>query len=258
MNDAVFMIHGMWCGPWCWENYRRTFELAGYRCTTPTLLHHDMDPRAIPDPGLGTTSLLDYAQGLEREIERLREAPIIVGHSMGGLLAQMLGARGLAKALVLLTPASPAGIVAIAPSVIRSVWSIQTQWGWRRKPTRQTFAEASYSILHLLPEVEQKAVYDRFVFESGRAMLEIGYWFLDRRCAAKVDAAKVRCPVLVIGGALDRITPTSVVRKVARKYATVSTYQEFANHAHWVVGEPGWEEVAKYVLAWLESRAPKS
>ncbi len=114
----------------------------------------------MPDACLGTTSLLDYAEVLDGEIKQLRDKPIVMGHSMGGLLAQMLGARGLAEALVLLTPASPAGIVAITPSVIRSFWSIQTKWGWWRKPTRQTFAEAAYSLLHLLPETEQKQAYD--------------------------------------------------------------------------------------------------
>jgi len=243
----------MWGGPWCWENYRGVFEPAGYRCVATTLAHHDVDPRGVPDPRLGTTSLLDYAEALEREIGQLREKPILMGHSMGGLLAQMLGARGLAKALVLLAPAPPAGIAAITPSVIRSFWSIQTSWGWWRKPTRQTFAEAAYSLLHLLPPAQQRQTYERFVFDSGRATFEIGYWLLDKRRASRVDAAKVTCPVLVVGGVRDRMTPPSVVRKVAARYGAVSTYREFENHAHWVVGEPGWEEVAGCALTWLAS-----
>jgi pimeloyl-ACP methyl ester carboxylesterase len=165
----------------------------------------------------------------------------------------MLAARGLAKALVLLAPAAPAGILAVTPSVIRAFWSIQTTWGWWRKPTRQSFTEAAYSLLHLLPEAEQKQVYDRFVFESGRATFEIGYWLFDRRGAARVDAARITCPVLVMGGSQDRVTPASVVRRVARRYQAVSTYREFPNHAHWVVGEPGWEKVAGYALTWLKS-----
>jgi hypothetical protein len=88
---------------------------------------------------------------------------------MGGLLAQMLGARGLAKALVLMTPASPAGIIAITPSVIRSFWSVQTRWGFWKKPMRRTFAEAVYSMMHLLSADAQKRAYESFVYESGRA-----------------------------------------------------------------------------------------
>jgi len=250
--NTILMIHGMWGGPWYWENYRRVFEAEGYRCVATTLPYHDMDPRGAPDPRLGSTSLLDYAAALEREIAQLDEKPILMGHSMGGLLAQMLATRGLARAIVLLTPASPYGIVALTPSVIRSFWSMQTTWGFWRKPMRQTFGEAAYSMLHQLPEREQKQTYEKFVYESGRAAFEIGYWPFDSRGASKVDASRVTCPVLVVAGARDRITPASVVRKVASKYAAVSTYKEFENHSHWVVAEPGWQEVAEYAGGWLK------
>ena len=258
MADTIFMIHGMWGAPWYWENYRRIFESEGYLCVATTLPYHNMDPRGVPDPRLGTASLLDYADALERELAQLGDKPIVMGHSMGALLAQILGARGMANALVLLTPASPAGIVALTPSVIRSFWSIQTTWGFWKKPMRQTFAEAAYSMLHLLPEKEQKETFNKFVYESGRAAFEIGYWLFDARGASRVDESKVSCPVLVVAGAQDRITPTSVVRRVARKYKAVSTYKEFENHAHWVVAEPRWQEVAGYVVGWLKSQRKQS
>ena len=210
-----------------------------------------MDPKAIPNPELGTTSLLDYAKDLEEEIRRLDSLPILMGHSMGGLLAQILGSRGLARALVLLTPASPGGINALTPSVVRSFWSILARYGFWKKPGRQTFNEAVYSMLQMLPLEEQRETYDRFVYESGRAASEIGYWFFDPKGASKVDEKKVSCPVLVIAGVRDKITPASVVRKVADKYGAVSTYKEFPNHAHWVIGEPGWQEIANYASEWL-------
>jgi len=253
MGETIVMIHGMWGGAWYWANYREAFESAGYRCVAVTLPYHDMDPRDVPNPQLGTTSLLEYADAIEQEVRRLGEIPILIGHSMGGLLAQMLAARGLAKALVLLTPASPSGIFALTPSVVRSFGSILTTWGGWRKPMRQTFSEAVYSILHLLPRNEQVEVYERFVYESGRAACEIGFWMLDPRGASRVDESKITCPVLVVAGAQDRITPKYVVHKVARKYRTVATYKEFDDHAHWVVGEPGWEEVVMYTLGWLRS-----
>ncbi|MEA3407138.1 MAG: alpha/beta hydrolase [Chloroflexota bacterium] len=252
MTDTIFMIHGMWAGPWYWENYRGLFENEGYRCITPALRYHDMDSKETPDSRLGTTSLLDYAQDLEQEVERLGVKPIIVGHSMGGLLAQILASRGLAKALVLLAPAWSAGILGLTPSVIKSFWSVMTTWGFWRKPVRQTFDEAVYSALHLLPPEAQKETYNRLGYESGWTAFEIGLWFLDARGASRVDASQVTCPVLVIGGGKDRIVPASVVRKVARKYEPLSTYKEFENHAHWLVAEPGWQEVAECVVGWLE------
>ena len=252
MTDTIFMIHGMWGGGWYWEKYKDFFERKGYRCVTPTLPYHDIDPKDQPDPRLGTTSLLDYADCLEKEILDLGVKPIIMGHSMGGLLAQMLASRGLGKSVVLLAPASPRGINAITPSVFKAFLSIQLRWAFWKKPTRQTFKEAAESMLQLFPESEQRRLYDKFVYESGRAAFEIGYWWLDRKCAAKVDAAKLTYPMLVISGAKDRITPESVVRRVAKKYKN-ATYKIFHDHAHWVISEPGWEDVADYTSRWLDS-----
>jgi pimeloyl-ACP methyl ester carboxylesterase len=253
MASILFMIHGMWAGPWCFDDCKRFFKARGHRCVATTLPYHDVDPHSPPDPHLGTTSLLDYADALEEEIRALGGRPILVGHSLGGLLAQMLGSRGLAEALVLLAPAAPAGIFAIRPSVARAFWSILTTWASWRKPIRQTFDEAVYSTFHLVPESDRRAIYDRFVAESGRVAYEVGEWVFDTRGASRVDETKVTCPVLIVVGTEDRMTPVGVVRRVARKYAPVATYREFAGHAHWLVGEPGWEEIAEYVDTWLRS-----
>lgn len=251
MTETIVMIHGMWVGGWCWENFKSFFEERGYRCRTPTLRLHDVNPKASPDPRLGTTGLLDYVEDIENEFSKLDTQPIVMGHSMGGLLAQILGSRVQPKALVLLAPAPPSGIIAMKPSMIRSFWSGITTWGFWRKPIRQTFDEAAYSTLNLVPVAERKEIFSRFVYESGRAVWEIGFWFLDRKNAARGDEAKVSCPALIVAGGQDRITPASVARKVADKYRGVSTYKEFSNHAHWLVGEPGWQEIAEYVHGWL-------
>lgn len=251
MVQTIVMIHGMYAGAWYWENYKNFFEQKGFECHTPTLRFHDVATDDPPHPGLGTTSLLDYAKDLEDYIRDLDQKPILMGHSMGGLIAQILGARGLARGLVLLTPASPSGINALKYSVIKSFWSVLTKWGFWRNPQRLSFETSVYAMLHLLPPEEQKTLYDRCAYESGRAAAEIGFWLFDFKGASKVDQSKVTCPVLVVAGAEDRITPASVVRKVANKYKTVSSYKEFENHAHWVIGEPGWEEIAEYVSDWL-------
>jgi pimeloyl-ACP methyl ester carboxylesterase len=171
---------------------------------------------------------------------------------MGGLLAQMLAARGLARAVVLLAPAAPAGVWAIGPSVVRSFWGILTTWAFWRKPVRQTFEAASYSLLHRMPPEEQRAVYGRFGPESGRAFFEIGLWLLDIRRAWRVDAQKIDCPMLVVGGREDRMTPPWALRGVARRYR--ATYREYEHHAHWLIGEPGWQDIAGEVLAWMNAQ----
>ena len=73
-----------------------------------------------------------------------------------------------------------------------------------------------------------------------------------------MDASKIQCPVLVISGSEDRITPAIVTEQIAKKYKSISTYKSFNNHAHWVIGEPGWQEIAAYVSEWLESTTTSS
>ena len=87
MNNTIMMIHGMNVNAECWADFKGPFEEKGYRCITPTLRFHDMDPSSPPDPRLGTVGLLDYADDLEKEIKQLDDIPILIGHSLGGLLA---------------------------------------------------------------------------------------------------------------------------------------------------------------------------
>jgi non-heme chloroperoxidase len=251
-SKTIFMIHGMWGGPWVWKNYKTFFETKGYHCVTPTLRFHDMNPDDSPDPQLGTVSLLDYASDLEKEIKQLDEKPIIMGHSMGGLLAQILGSRGLAKSLVLITPVAPSGINCLKFSVIKTFWGMTTTWGWWKKPNRISYDSAVYGIIQLVPPEQQKEIYSKLVYESGRAAFEIGWWLFDSTDASKVNESDVTCPVLVIAGKEDRLVPPSVVKKVAKKYESVSTYLEFDNHAHFVLSEPNWEVIAESVDSWLK------
>ncbi|MEE8434729.1 MAG: alpha/beta hydrolase [bacterium] len=253
-HGTIVMIHGMWGRAEIWGEFRTYFEARGYRCDAVTLRHHGGDPAAPPHPELGTTSILDYAADLEKTLRQYPEPPIVMGWSMGGLLAQMLAARGLAKAVVLLMPAPPAGVFALKLSVIRGFLSGLTRWAFWRKSHRQTFGEAAYSMLHLMPENERRPIYDAFGYESGRAAAEIGFWLLDRTRASRVDPAQVTCPVLVVAGKEDRIVPASVVKQVARRYR--AEYVEMENHAHWVVAEPGWRDVAAVAADWLEKTLP--
>ena len=252
MDTTIVMIHGMWGGGWCWDQYRSFFENKGYHCITPNLRYHDMDPKAEPDPRLGTVSLLDYADDLEKQIKKLDPPILLMGHSMGGLLAQILASRDLAEAVVLFAPAAPYGTMGLTYSVIKSFWSTLTTWKFWRKPVKQTFKEASYSTLGVIPTDLKKEAFDKLVYESGRVVLETGLWPLDSAKASKVDQSKVTCPVLVMAGVEDKITPASVIRKIANKYAAVAVYKEFEHHGHAVLGEPGWEAIAEYTSDWLE------
>lgn len=251
MAKTIMMIHGMWGTGGYWKEYKGFFEKLGYKVVTPTLPHHNAKPSSPPKPEAGRIGLVDYVDFLEGEIKELKEKPILMGHSMGGLLAQKLAERDLAEAAILLAPASPRGILALKPSVIRSFLPCFFQWGWWQKPFRQSFGLAVYSMLHLVKPADQKRIYDTFVYESGRVILEIGVWIFDFKKATEVDASKVTCPIFVATGEEDRITPVSVVRATTRRYSQ-ATLKTYPGHAHWVVGEPGWQKIAQDCADWLK------
>ncbi len=252
MAETLVLVHGMWGTASHWDNFKRYFEARGHRCVTPTLRYHDVEPQEAPDPRLGRTSLLDYAEDLEKLIRSLGEKPIVMGFSMGGILAQLLASRGLAKAIVLLSPAPPAGINALKPSIAWEFRSRLLTWGFWKKPFRLPFREMSSAMLNKMPAESRRPIYDGLVYESGRAASEIGFWLLDRRRASAVDASKVTCPVLILSGEEDREHPVSVVRKIAERYSRVATFEELAGHGHWLVAEPGWEKIAERIDRWLE------
>jgi pimeloyl-ACP methyl ester carboxylesterase len=257
MQASIMMIHGMWAGGWVWSDYISIFEERGYRCLAPTLRYHDAPPLQ-PPAALGRTSLLDYAKDLQEEIEKLDQFPVLMGHSMGGMLAQMLGARGLAKALVLLSPMPPQGFNVISLASLRMFRQTLTRWGFWRNPTRPKFRDAAMAMLRRFPSDEQRHIYERLVYESGRAACETGFWFLDPHAAKYVDASRITCPVLLVAGAEDALHPPAMMRKVAHRYQPYSTYLEFPGHGHWLTGEPGWRKIAERIADWLDEKGVKN
>jgi non-heme chloroperoxidase len=252
VKETIVMIHGMWGTARIWDRFRTWFEAAGHRCIVPTLRFHDLAAGAAPDPALGRTSLVDYVDDLAGEIQRLREPPVIMGHSMGGLLAQMLGARGLAKSLVLLAPAPPAGLLYWNTSAVLTLLSEVTRPGFWKKPVRVTFGECARGIFNRCPEEQRTELYAAWVHESGRATFETAFWYLDRRRTSTVDESRVTCPVMMLAGKDDRLVPLVIARRIAKKYPTMALYRELDGHAHMLQVEPGWEKIAATAKDWIE------
>ena len=253
MSKTLFMIHGMWVGSWCWDNYRDFFEKAGYRTIAPDLPYHGCGILR-PDPRLGKTSLRDYFSFLCQEIEKLDEPPIVIGHSLGGLLAQMLAARGMVEKAVLLTPAAPAGIITARPSVLKICAPIMLLPNFWNRSIPATYPLAKYSILNGFDdESEAKRVFEKIGYESGRVLFEVGFWALDKNFTTYIDANDVQCPMLILSASEDRIMPASVVFHIWRKYLHCAKYHCLDGFAHWLVGEPNWQDVALRIKNWLEN-----
>lgn len=248
---AALMIHGAFCGGWAFDKFRTAFEEEGFCVLTPTLRHHDCGRN--PPVALGTTSLLDYVSDLEKEMRALGSAPVLIGHSMGGLLAQILAARNKVRALILLAPSAPWGMLPSTWFEAVSAGAMLLAGDFWSKPIQPSYDIAATNALDLLLPSERAEVFARFVPESGRAMFEILHWPLDMRRAAHVDERAVKCPVLCFSGAHDKVNPPATVRRIARRYRAV--YEELDGHSHWMLGESGWEKIAARAIKWLDETA---
>ncbi|HET7084223.1 MAG TPA: alpha/beta fold hydrolase [Rhizomicrobium sp.] len=248
MKPPVLMIHGAFCGPWSLEGLQQKFEAAGYACKAPALRFHD---EARPPAALGTTGLADYAADLEEEIKALDQAPVLVGHSMGGLLALQLASRIKTAALILLAPSPPWGVPPTTLFEIGAAQAMHLQpgyWNMVLEPSRDVALAHS---LDKLPRHMRDEVFTRFVPESGRATFEIMSWGLDLNRASEVDADAVSAPLLFLTGSEDRINPPSTVGRVAALYKDRATHEVLEGMGHWLIGEPGWERLATRSLEWL-------
>ncbi|MEQ8266458.1 MAG: alpha/beta hydrolase [Parvibaculum sp.] len=251
-KPVVMLIHGMWSRPAVWTHFRGYLEARGYRVLTPALRHHEHDG---VHPELGTTSLADYVADLAGEIARLGRKPFIVGHSMGGLLAQMLAARGLATAIVGLAPAQSAGIINID---MRTVWVFRrefTSMGFWRRPQLPSFDAMRYGALNGLDDDDKEQLYSTLIPESGRALFEIGWWFCDRRRTTWLNPANIDCPVLFLTGTDDRLTPFWLTQRAAEAYDGRARLEALPGHAHWLPSEPGWERIAERTVHFFERDA---
>lgn len=253
-RPPIVMIHGMYGTGRVWDRWKDFFTRAGFEVHTPTLRQHDVDPQAPPPDGVGTLSVIDYVNDLEGFIRSLGQKPILFGHSMGGLITQLLAARGHARAAVLVTPAPPAGINAVRPKPLLTFIRILSTWGFWRKPHRATRRAADFGMFNRLEKSVADVEYSRFVHESGRALFEIVYWWLDRKHATRVDFDRMPSDLLLLGTGDDGTVAPSVVRATAKRYGARATHIEWPGHSHFPQSEPGWERIAQHCLDWLKAR----
>lgn len=252
MARPVVLIHGMWCTG---ANFGRVIEglrPRGHACHAPTLPAHEV---GVSHPEVGNKSVAEYLSFLEDYVRQqdFKQAPILVGHSMGGLLAQQLAARVQPFALVLLTPAAPAGMLGIRASNLVSFAPVVSRWGWWRRPQKPGFRRACTRAFNGVPTDKHRALYDGLVEESGRVVLELGFWPLDGARAARLDAAQVRCPVYVVSCSEDRLTPAAVVRKVAALYPQASL-RHYPGRGHWVLDDTDTDEMTQEIANWLQGK----
>jgi len=253
MNPVV-LIHGMWGHSGTLASLKGRLEALGYQVFSPDLPGHDPES---PDrtPGHGYRSIEDYAGFVRTYIDeqKLAPPPILIGHSMGGLIAQKVAVSRPTGPLVLLNSAQPRGINIIYPSSARSTVNILATPLFWRKPHRPSYNRSRYGLFNRLPEADARRIHQSLVPESGRAYFEIVFWFLDRRRVSEIDPARLTVPVLAVTGTDDRIVPPAVVRRIARRYPSAA-FVCYPNHGHWLFEEPGCERIIADIDRWLKGQ----
>lgn len=251
----VVLIHGMWCTRELLAPLDALFSAAGYT------VHRFNSPGRgeLPVDDLGSLSLSAYFDRHQQAIEalNLKRPPILVGHSLGGLIAQKLASRMPVSALVLLTPAAPSDVLAVTPRGLAALGPFLMRWGgWRKTTALSRAACAKYAMTGMTDAAVDKAC-ELTVPDSGRALFEAAYPFLDKHKTTHVPADQVTCPVYVLACENDWLTPPSVVRKVAKRYPQ-ATLQFDNDRSHWVVDDERTEDTVKRIVDWLGEALPEA
>ena len=249
---TIVFIHGMFMTPLCWEHWIDRFQTKGYRCIAPPWPGRDKSietqRKNYPDPELAKLKLSDIVEHLVNVITGLDEKPVLIGHSMGGLVVQLLLQRDLAIAGVAIDPAPPMGVFTTAWSFLRANFPAINPL-LISQPVRMSFAQFQYAFVNTLPLGEQRAAYDRYVVPESRRVPTQSL-----TSAGKVDFAKAHAPLLITAGEKDHIIPASLNRTNYNKYKaspSVTDFKEFPGRDHFVIGSKGWVEVADFIETWL-------
>lgn len=260
MAKTILMIHGFGCAGDSWAPVAERLRAEGYRVETPTLRAEQRKVSA-PGAGLADLGLADYVADMSALAASLAqqdgEAPIAFGHSMGGMIAQKLAEAGLIAGAVLFAPASPAdarGRPKLSP--VFAFLNAALMPSPETRTVKQWKTGFKWGVMNAVPASRHDALYARMVFDSGRVLSNLAWPDKDPHKTATVDVDKVKVPLLVVAGALDRTTPVDDLRLVGQKYSAVGgDYVEYPNNAHWLIDEPGSDVILGDVIAWLKNKA---
>lgn len=218
-KPSILLIHGTWAHAKVWGKFATALENLGFEVHAPSLRYHDL-PIEQGAEKIAHLSLTDYVDDLSTYLLSLEKPPIILGHSLGGLLAQLVAARHPQhqKGLILLGTAPMAGIFTFYPSMMATFMGHYLQWGFWKKPLYPQLKILEKYIMNRQPKVLIDSFYQMLVTESGRVYAEMALWFLDKRRAAQVNTQVIETPVLLISGTEDKVVNYRISQDTAKRY----------------------------------------
>jgi pimeloyl-ACP methyl ester carboxylesterase len=257
-SKNIVFVTGAFVHNSCWDTWRTYFEDKGYHTEAPawpfkeapdakTL--RDRQPNDTDLAALTLPQLIDHYAAI---VQKYPEKPIIIGHSLGGLITQILINRDLGAAGVAIHPVPTLGVFPYEFSFLRGGWKSLGLFTSLKKTYLMSFKDWQYAFVNGMPLEVQRSSYEQLTVPESKTTARGGL-----SSAAKVDYAKAHPPLLITSGSEDTIIPAHLNIRNYRKYKqndSVLDYKEFAGRNHFVLGQPTWQEDATYILDWLEKQ----
>jgi pimeloyl-ACP methyl ester carboxylesterase len=252
MKKTIVFIHGMFQNPKSWDKWIRHFNSKGYECMALAWPLHEGEPadlRENPPEGLGDLGLETIVDNIEQVITSLDEKPILIGHSVGGLIVQLLVNKGLAEMGVAIDSVAPNAMLAFDWGFMKNSALIANPF-MGNEPFYTDLESFHDSFCNTMTMEETEQAFNEYATHDSRNVL--------RDCMGEVghiDLDMIHAPLLFIGGSEDEIIPASLNERNAEAYTdevSITDFKEFAGRSHFICGQPGWEEVADYVADWLQ------
>lgn len=256
MSKPIVLIHGLWLTALSWEHWVERYSARGFDVVAkswpgmedPEVLRRD--PSAIAH--LGVTDVVDHYAKI---IGQLAEPPILIGHSFGGLITQILLDRGLGVAGVALDSAPAKGIFRLPWSALKSSFPALKNPANNHRAVALTPAEFHYAFTNQMTPEESTAVYERYAVPGpGHVLFQAALANFTPHAATTIDFSNAsRAPLLIVAGSADHVSPPAVNRanfELQQRSGALTAYREFPGLGHFLLGQRGWEEVADFAVDW--------
>ena len=261
--DTIVLVHGLWMTPRSWEHWVTYYTAKGYRVLTPGYPGFEIEVEALRENPevIATQTVPEVVDHLAAVIEGLDTPPIIIGHSFGGTLTQLLLARGLGAAGVVIDSAPTEGVRVTPPSQLKSLSPAFTSLHKRHEAVAFSPEQFHYAFANTLSREESDKAHERYAIAAPGAWIWAYGLIANYKPGHQetwVDYAKDRAPLLFIAGGKDHIMPASVNRSNAKHYdksPAVTELFEFPDRDHWTCAAPVWEAVADKALEWALAHA---
>jgi len=262
-RTPVIFIHGLWLLASSWDDWVSFFEEAGYAGVAPVWPDDPLtveEARADPEV-LAGKSLSQIADHTAEVIAALERRPAVVGHSTGGLLAQILAGRGLSAATVAIDPGPFRGVLPLPVSTLKVSFPVLSNPLNRGRAVTLTLDQFKYGWANALSEQEAKELYERHhVAGAGKVLMQMANANINPRTEARVDTTNPeRGPLLIIDGEKDHTVPWAIANatfKKQRRNPGVTEIVKVPNRGHALTIDSGWREVAETTLEFVKRIAP--